>query len=55
MKKLINRITGSEMWVTEERLDYYLGQGHMLSAPAPAKKAAFVTKQPEPVKKTRKK
>ena len=38
MVKMINRVTGSVMWVTEERKDEYLAAGHILAAePAPAK------------------
>ena len=36
MLKMINRVTGSVMWVTEERKDEYLAAGHKLAAePAP--------------------
>lgn len=38
MVKMINRVTGSIMWVTEERKDEYLAAGHKLAAePAPTK------------------
>lgn len=36
MIKLINRITGGDMWVAEERLDKYLAAGHKLAADMPA-------------------
>lgn len=46
MVKMVNRVTGSVMWVTEERKDEYLAAGHKLAAePAPAK---------EPKKRTKK-
>lgn len=54
MVKFINRYTGNEMFVAEDRVDEYKAAGHRLAeekkpvvkAAAPAKKA--------PVKKTRK-
>ena len=54
MKKLINHITGTEMYVPDDRVDYYVGLGHSL-APAPINKADHEAKQPEPEKRTRKK
>lgn len=30
MVKLINKVTGGEMWVAEERLDEYLAAGHRM-------------------------
>ena len=33
MVKLVNRLTGSEMWVHESRLEEYLAAGHKLAAP----------------------
>lgn len=44
MVKLINRLTGTEMWVAEARLDEYLAAGHKLAA-RPSEKPAE-----EPVK-----
>lgn len=35
MVRLINAVTGSDMWVHEDRLEEYLKSGHKL-APAPA-------------------
>lgn len=40
MIKLINSLTGSDMWVHESRLEEYLAAGHKLAAPPPAKPAA---------------
>ena len=34
MMKLINRITGTDMWVADSRIAEYLGRGHKI-APAP--------------------
>ena len=39
MIKLINRITGTEMWVADNRLDKYLAAGHKLAADIPEKPA----------------
>ena len=41
MKKLINKLTGGEMWVADNRVEKYLAAGHRLAAlpaeePAPA-------------------
>lgn len=35
MVKLINAVTGGEMWVHESRVDEYLAQGHKLAPPPP--------------------
>ena len=35
MVKLINGLTGSEMWVHEDRLEEYLARGHRLPPPPP--------------------
>lgn len=40
MIELVNRTTGTRMWVHPSRLDEYLAAGHKLAAP------------PKPVKKT---
>lgn len=49
MIKLINRISGGEMWVAEARLDEYLAAGHKLAAPPPDADAV----QEKPAQKTR--
>ena len=49
MIKFINRFTGSEMWVADDRKEEYIGAGHKL-APTPSEKP-----QKEPEKKTAKK
>ena len=49
MIKLVNKITGTEMWVADNRVEEYLAAGHKLAAEyveKPAKK---------PVKKSEKK
>ena len=35
MVKLINAVTGGEMWVHESRVDEYLERGHKLAPPPP--------------------
>lgn len=35
MVKLINAVTGSEMWVHESRVDEYLAAGHKPAPPPP--------------------
>ena len=47
MIKLINKLTGSVMWVAEERKDEYLAAGHRLAAIC-AKPANVIKKEPEP-------
>lgn len=32
MKKFINKFTGSEMWVADDRVDEYKAAGHKLAA-----------------------
>lgn len=44
MVKMINALTGSIMYVHEDRLDEYLARGHELAPPPPP---------PKPVKRTR--
>lgn len=40
MIKFINRVTGTEMWVADNRVDKYLAAGHKLAAePKPVKPA----------------
>lgn len=51
MRRLINRMTGGDMWVHESRVDEYLAAGHALAAtPAPAKKAEAPAMPKEEVK-----
>ena len=49
MRRLINRMTGGDMWVHESRVDEYLAAGHSLAAAfKPVKKAeAPATIEPE--------
>ena len=35
MIRLVNRITGGEMWVHESRVEEYMAAGHQLAAPPP--------------------
>ena len=49
MIKFIHNLTGTEMWVADERKDEYLGAGHKL-APLPCAKPAEVSvEEPEEV------
>lgn len=36
MVKFINRLTGNEMWVSEDRVDEYKAAGHKLAASSEA-------------------
>ena len=49
MVKFIHNLTGTEMWVADERKDEYLGAGHKL-APLPCAKPAEVAVDEEPQK-----
>ena len=53
MIRLINKTTGSTMWVHESRLDEYLEAGHQLaSPPAPPAPTEPVKRPPARKKKT---
>ena len=55
MIRLINKTTGTEMWVADSRVAEYLKQGHKL-APVPGSKPEKATPtEMEAVKKKRKK
>lgn len=47
MVRMINRLTGGDMWVHETRAESYIAAGHRLAAAAPGKQ--------EPVEKAKKK
>ena len=49
MKKLINALTGTEMYVPESRLDEYLKAGHRLATPPPEAEPP----KPAPTRKTK--
>lgn len=53
MVKLINKTTGTPMWVADERVDEYLKAGHKNPADTPKAKPAEETVKP--VKKASKK
>lgn len=56
MVRMINKITGGEMWVHESRLDEYLEAGHKLaSAPLKPTPAEPVKRPPAKRKTTAKK
>ena len=49
MKRMINKLTGTGMWVHESRVEEYLAAGHVLAAsPKPEKKVeAPIMNEPE--------
>lgn len=49
MIKFINRVTGTEMWVADSRVEEYLAAGHKLAA-APSEKPT----EPKPKRRTTK-
>ena len=59
MIKMIHNLTGTEMWVADERKDEYLRAGHRLALPS-AKPAEVSVEEPkevikgEPIKATSK-
>lgn len=56
MVRLVNRLTGTDMYVEESRLDEYLGQGHTLpSVPTTEDKPKTAKPKVEPKKTTSKK
>lgn len=40
MRRLINKLTGSEMWVADSRVKEYMAAGHVLAASPEAEKPA---------------
>lgn len=50
MVKFINRLTGTEMWVAEDRVEEYKAAGHKLAVSFPM----HVEAPKKPVKKTKK-
>ena len=50
MVRFYNRITNTEMWVTDERVEEYKAAGHILAADAPVAKTP--TKKVTEPKKT---
>ena len=55
MIKLINKITGGEMWVAEARLDKYLAAGHKLAADMPVPEMPKEAPKKRPTARRRKK
>lgn len=45
MVKFINRLTGTAMWVMEDRVDEYKAAGHKLAASSNTEKPAEKTKK----------
>lgn len=56
MKHLINRLTGGDMWVADNRVDKYLAAGHRLAAstvkPTETTEEPEKTEEPEEPDKT---
>ena len=54
MIKFINALTGTEMFVADDRKEEYLAAGHKLAAGLDAKKTASVQEEPKkaPVRKS---
>ncbi|MBQ7562759.1 MAG: hypothetical protein IJT16_02080 [Lachnospiraceae bacterium] len=52
MKHLINRLTGGDMWVADNRVDKYLAAGHRLAAFTV--KPAEATEEPDKTEETEK-
>lgn len=51
MVKFINKLTGSEMWVAEDRVEEYKAAGHKLAAdPVPTKEEPKEEAKAEPKK-----
>ena len=54
MIRMINKITGSTMWVHESRLEEYLEAGHSLASLPEKPKPTEPVKRPPAKKKTKK-
>ena len=54
MVKLINALTGSEMWVHETRLDEYLAAGHKPAAEPAGVSESNTPAKPKPKTKAKK-
>ena len=53
MVRMVNRVTGSDMWVHNTRVDEYLAAGHRLATPPAPPAPSAPVKRPQ--KKTAKK
>lgn len=47
MRRLINKLTGGDMWVSEDRVDEYLAAGHKLAVSSTKKAEAPIMNPPE--------
>ena len=47
MVKMINALTGSDMWVHEKRVEEYLERGHKLAPPPPPPKSSKAARKPK--------
>ena len=55
MIRMVNRLTGGDMWVHEDRVEAYLAAGHKLAAaPAPDKPVIREAAETQPAKKSAK-
>lgn len=52
MRRFINRITGSEMWVADDRVGEYIAAGHKPAASPEPEKPTVVEKMEKLVGKT---
>lgn len=52
MIRMVNKITGGDMWVDESRLDEYLEAGHRLASPPVKPAPAEPVKRPPAKRKT---
>ena len=55
MVKFIHNLTGTEMWVADERKEEYLRAGHRLALASSAKPAEVSVEEPKEVKEEPKK
>lgn len=51
MVLMINRVTGGDMWVHEDRVNSYIAAGHRLAAPTSSVAPAKDAEEKKPTKK----
>lgn len=51
MVRMINRVTGGDMWVHEDRVNSYIAAGHRLAAPPSSVAPAKDAEEKKPTKK----
>lgn len=52
MIRLVNAVTGTDMWVSEKRVEEYISKGHKLFEDVPPAPPAKPTTPPSKAKKT---